>query len=265
MTAAAADTKKIKRGPTTTGFGTTPPGKGWKIDKNNLLRIDVDTSSAGFKTTPAYIVSVNGDAWLRFVRGSSTPYEPTPTGFYLKLQYVPGDTTTGLPPLTTATAAKHKWHVAWMGIAEGEELAPFVPPTGPTGLYVKHSNKALDVSGGSGDNGATIEQWDWKNADHQKFRFEAVGDGYYRIVAKHSNKAVAMSNSNVDNGIGVNQLDYQDRDYFKFSFEPVGYGYFRINVKHSGKALCVANASQDNGARVEQWDYQDADNFKWRL
>lgn len=148
----------------------------------------------------------------------------------------------------------------------GRKLVPFVPPTGPAGLFVKHSNKALDVDQASKKDATAIQQWVWKNVNNQKFRFEAVGDGYYRIIAQHSNKAVAISGPDrTGNGLVVHQWGYQDRDHFKFSFEPVGDGYFRINVKSSGKALCVDDGKSDDGARVVQWDYQDKDHFKWRL
>ena len=47
-------------------------------------------------------------------------------------------------------------------------------------IRVMHTNRILDVSMGSPDNGAAIVQWDWHGGDNQRFMLEDAGDGYYR-------------------------------------------------------------------------------------
>ncbi len=86
-------------------------------DAGDCLLIDVDTSSAKFSTTPAYVVSLNGDAYHRYTTGGSEPYRPTPTGFSLQVIYETGTTEKpGCPRLTPEMATKYNWQVAWVGV-----------------------------------------------------------------------------------------------------------------------------------------------------
>ena len=65
---------------------------------------------------------------------------------------------------------------------------------------VQHSGKVLDVTGGSTDDGAVIQQWPWHGGDNQRFFIEPLGDGYVRVVAKHSGKVLDVTGGSADNG-----------------------------------------------------------------
>ena len=88
---------------------TSPiPGRG--------IYVDVDTSKAGFTKTPNYVISVCGhtDHWV--LTGTSTIYDPTPTGFRVYVRYSYNKPGQEAPPLTPAYAKQCKWHVSWIGI-----------------------------------------------------------------------------------------------------------------------------------------------------
>ncbi|MGH3932998.1 MAG: RICIN domain-containing protein [Pseudonocardiaceae bacterium] len=141
-------------------------------------------------------------------------------------------------------------------------------PTGFTKVTAKHSGKALNVQGGSKDNGATIIQYGPSaGAENELFQFVPLGDGYYRIVAKNSGKVldVTAGEDTMKNGAVIRQWDWVSTENQKFRVEPVGDGYYRIVAKHSLRVLTVQNQSKDNLAVIIQWEWADSDNQKWKL
>jgi hypothetical protein len=134
-----------------------------------------------------------------------------------------------------------------------------------TPLFARHSGKVLDVSGISPDNGAPVIQWDWWGGDNQRWRLEAIGDGYVRAVAQHSGKVLDVSGISPDNGAPLIQWDWWGGDNQRWRLEPVADGVFRLLAKHSGKALDVSGISTANGAPVIQWDWWGGDNQRWEF
>jgi hypothetical protein len=108
------------------GTGKTPRGNtDWKpVPREPLgICVQVDTSSAGFKTTPNYVASLAGHDYHWMLTGTSAIYDPTPTGFTINLRWwnweqpaVSGHP--GLPPLTREFANQRGWHVTWIGAEE---------------------------------------------------------------------------------------------------------------------------------------------------
>jgi hypothetical protein len=132
-----------------------------------------------------------------------------------------------------------------------------------TPLFARHSGKVLDVSGISPDNGAPVIQWDHWGGDNQRWRLEAVGDGYVRAVAQHSGKVLDVSGISTDNGAPLIQWDWWGGDNQRWLFDTVTDGVHRLVAKHSGKVLDVSGISRDNGAPVIQWDWWGGDNQRW--
>lgn len=136
-------------------------------------------------------------------------------------------------------------------------------------LMARHSNKALDVNGGStatGD-GANVHQWEYVSGTNQRWTVTSVGGGYYRLNAVHSGKALEVQNWYVNNGANVAQNTYNGGANQQWLIESVGGGYYRVINRYSGKALDVsggATATQ-NGANVHQWDYLGGTNQQWQF
>jgi len=127
----------------------------------------------------------------------------------------------------------------------------------------KNSGKVLDVSGASTASGATIIQWDYHGQGNQIFRPEAMGGGFYRLVAQHSGKVLDVSGASTASGAHIIQWDWHGGDNQLFRLEPLGDGHVRIIAKHSGKVLDVTGASNDRGAQIIQWDWHGGDNQRW--
>jgi hypothetical protein len=132
-----------------------------------------------------------------------------------------------------------------------------------TPLFARHSGRVLDVTGLSGDNGAPVIQWEYWGGDNQRWKLEAVGDGYVRAVAQHSGKVLDVSGVSPDNGAALIQWDWWGGANQQWRFEVVADGVNRLTAKHSGKVLDVAGISNANGAQIIQWDWWGGDNQRW--
>ncbi len=132
-------------------------------------------------------------------------------------------------------------------------------------VTARHSGKILDVLGASKGSGAPLHQWKViRDAMNQRFRFERLNDGFYRIRVMHTNKVLDVADASGDNGAAIVQWDWHGGDNQRFRLEEVSDGFYQIRAKHSGRVLDVFGASRDNGARIIQWDWLGGDNQRWR-
>jgi hypothetical protein len=139
--------------------------------------------------------------------------------------------------------------------------------TGTNQLIAKHSNKCLDVNGGSGGDGANVHQWGCHGGNNQKWRLEPVSTvgNYYRILAHHSGKALDVSGISTANGANVHQWEWWMGNNQLWELVPRGGGYFMIRARHSNKCLDVSGGGTANGTNVQQYDCHGADNQLWRI
>jgi hypothetical protein len=101
--------------------GSTPPGNtAWYQHSNQPdavfggqgIFVDVNTSSAGFTTTPIYITSIGGTSHHWAITGATSIYNPTPTGFRVYVRFPNGDS------LTPAIANQYGWHINWIAVPQ---------------------------------------------------------------------------------------------------------------------------------------------------
>lgn len=94
------------------GSGSTPAGStSWQqYPGGRGVFVDINTSAAGFTTTPVYITSIGGATSHWATTGASSIYLPTPTGFRVYVRWVDNS------PLTPATANSYGWHINWIGV-----------------------------------------------------------------------------------------------------------------------------------------------------
>ena len=92
--------------------GSTPVGNtAWQqYPDGEGVFVDVDTSSAGAKTTPIYITSLGGRLAHWSTTGATSIYEPTPRGFRVYVRWSVGG------PLTPAEANFNQWHINWIAV-----------------------------------------------------------------------------------------------------------------------------------------------------
>jgi hypothetical protein len=121
----------------------------------------------------------------------------------------------------------------------------------------------LTVKDASSDNGAKIIQESYHGQGNQIFLPEAMGGGYFRLVAQHSGKVLDVRAASKDNWAEIQQWDWGGGDNQLFSFEPLDDGHVRIIAKHSGKVLDVSGYSTQAGAQIIQWAWHGYGNQRW--
>lgn len=114
------------------------------------------------------------------------------------------------------------------------------------------SDRVMDVSGISQDNGARIQQWQASGGDNQSFIVENSGGNEYKITAVHSNKVLDLVDGSLQNGAEVQQYDSFDNVNQRWQLVPISNNFFEIISVRSGKALEIRNGTSALGTRVVQ-------------
>ncbi|MBD2731981.1 hypothetical protein H6G96_38415 [Nostoc sp. FACHB-892] len=105
---------------------TTPGATNWKSYSNNAappgieagIYVDVDTSEAGFTSTPKYVISLGGLGYHWRVTGASSVYRTTPTNFSVYIRFSETDVTTLYPTLTPEFANTQQFHINWIAVGK---------------------------------------------------------------------------------------------------------------------------------------------------
>ena len=86
---------------------TDPHTTPWVQYNHGGIYVDIDTSSAGFATTPYYFTSLSGHTNNWMAQGVTSIYLPTATGFRVHVGY---------RELTAAQANSWGWSLSWIAI-----------------------------------------------------------------------------------------------------------------------------------------------------
>lgn len=135
--------------------------------------------------------------------------------------------------------------------------------TGP--IMNRHSDKALDVTGQSSQDGARIQQWGFADQPNQNWNIIDLGSGEVAIISRQSGMALTVQGGRDMNGATIIQRNWNDSRQQRWRLEDVGNGYYRIASADNGKVLDVSGQGRQDGANIQLWDYADHANQQWRL
>jgi predicted nucleic acid-binding Zn-ribbon protein len=110
-----------------------------------------------------------------------------------------------------------------------------------------------------------IYQTQWSNRDSQKWSFEPIENGYYRIKGQHSQKYLDVARYSREDFATIWQFSRAEVDNQKWLLQPMENGYYRIQAKHSQKYLDVFYQSTEFLAPIIQHNANGRDNQKWRI
>jgi len=137
---------------------------------------------------------------------------------------------------------------------------------GTFSIIASHSGNAMDVSGGSLLDGASVLQWTYSGATNQQWVITRLSGSDYKIISVRSGKALDVVKNSTSNGAKIEQRTYSSSDNSQiWTITYNGDGTYRIIGKASGKALGVAGASTANGALFELRTYTGGGNQKYNL
>lgn len=130
-------------------------------------------------------------------------------------------------------------------------------------LRNKHSDKCLDVPGGTSWHGSNLIQYDCHSGDNQYFNFEYRPKNYaFRLRTSNNFPKLCLRMKGFKGAILVQHFcnvlakEHQFRVHFEGK-------YLKIKTSVNDMCLDVAGASRYNGVHVHAWDCHDGDSQKW--
>lgn len=124
------------------------------------------------------------------------------------------------------------------------------------GVYVikgAASGKVLDVSGGSRNQTANVQQYVNNSTYAQRFYFEPDGTGFYRIFNMGSGLALDVSGAGKMPGTNVRQYEWNGTAAQLWSVRVNPDKTYTFVSKANGLVLDISGASNSDGANVQMW------------
>ena len=137
--------------------------------------------------------------------------------------------------------------------------------TGVSMIITSVANKKLvtDVTSASTANGARVQLYSSNNTNAQKYRFESIGNGTYKIVNVNSGKVLDVSSGSTANGAALQQYMSNNTVAQQWTVRNYGSGKIALVSVNANKAVDIpgGNAVQQaqlqlyssNGTVAQQW------------
>ena len=137
--------------------------------------------------------------------------------------------------------------------------------TGVSMTITSVANKKLvtDVTGASTANGARVQLYSSNNTNAQKYRFESIGNGTYKIINANSGKVLDVSGGSTANGAALQQYTSNNTVAQQWTVRNYGSGRIALVSVNANKAVDIpdGNAVQQaqlqlyspNGTVAQQW------------
>ena len=137
--------------------------------------------------------------------------------------------------------------------------------TGVSMIITSVANKKLvtDVTSASTVNGARVQLYSSNNTNAQKYRFESIGNGTYKIVNVNSGKVLDVSSGSTANGAALQQYTSNSTVAQQWTVRNYGSGKIVLVSVNANKAVDIpgGNAVQQaqlqlyspNGTVAQQW------------
>ena len=138
-------------------------------------------------------------------------------------------------------------------------------PAGAYAIVSRFSGKALEVRGGSLNDGAFITQSDFTDGPHQIWKITPIGKAHYSIIAFHSGKSLQARESFNSDGARLQQYAWSDQHHQHWLIEPYDDDGWRITSRHNGTSVDVYEMNQNNQGAVVTWSFWGGDNQLWNF
>ena len=137
--------------------------------------------------------------------------------------------------------------------------------TGVSMIITSVANKKLvtDVTSASTANGARVQLYSSNNTNAQKYRFESIGNGTYKIINANSGKVLDVAGGSTANGAALQQYTNNNTVAQQWTVRNYGSGKVALVSVNANKAVDIpsGNAVQQaqlqlyspNGTVAQQW------------
>lgn len=170
---------------------------------------------------------------------------------------------------------RYEWSDGWSGNGGGQgngNDAIYNNANRPNGrvsysgsIINRHSNKGLDVTEQSMQEGANIQQWGYSDQPNQNWDVIDLGNGEVAIISRQSGMAITVQGGNDNNGANIIQRSWNGNRQQRWRLEQISGGYYQIVSVDNGKCLDVTERGRQDGANVQLWNYANQANQHWRL
>ena len=126
------------------------------------------------------------------------------------------------------------------------------------------TNKVLDISGGSIDNGANVQIYTKNGTEAQNFVIKKLSNHEYIITSERSGKALDVAGGSSNAGANVWQYNKNNSYAQRWRFIDAGNGYYYI-VSNLGTVLDVSNGNTADGTNVQTYILNKTNSQKWKL
>ena len=133
-------------------------------------------------------------------------------------------------------------------------------------IYAQHSDKALDIEGGSNNPGAKLIQWNIHGGDNQKFYFKYHKEHKkYTIQCKKSGLYLDVAGGSNADCAELLQWDFHGGNNQMFEVINLNDNIYRINTHATNKVFDICGGSVLNSAKVIQYKWTGHQNQRFRL
>lgn len=153
-------------------------------------------------------------------------------------------------------------------IEESIETAVLEPSAFTSTLVAQHSNKCLDVPGGSSERGARLQQWQCLNNARQTFSFHPVKGKTDTFIIKNpqSDLCVDISRHQKDaESFVVYQWACHAKTNQQFALRKVSAKVFELVAQHSRKCVDVKANSRADGGTLLEFNCHSKANQRWTI
>ena len=127
-------------------------------------------------------------------------------------------------------------------------------------VYSKASGKAATADGGG-----NLMQSGYRGGDAQRFRFDYLGSGYYKIVNPASGKVVSVENGGTADWTNICVSDDTGADSQQWKITVDG-DSFALSPKHApAMAMDLALSSQEDGGNIHLYTPNGSTAQRWKL
>ena len=123
------------------------------------------------------------------------------------------------------------------------------------------TGKVLDVTAGSTQPGAALQQWGYGGSANQQFYVRSTGDGHWTSEGKASRLLLDVSGAALGEGAKLVQWQPNGRANQQWLLKKSTTGGYNIVARHSGKSLTVGDGA--SGAPVYQATDTAAESQRW--
>lgn len=116
------------------------------------------------------------------------------------------------------------------------------------------NNKSVDIENGSQDSGANTQLYTSNGTRAQRFEFEVLQNGNYKIININSGKVLDVQGAGTENGTNVQQYDDNGSMAQQWILEDAGNGNCFIKSACNGLYLDVTGASTENGTNIQVYE-----------